>query len=107
MVDGSSNVVIEDCTVENCFNSGVWAKGGSLCHVEGGKIDGCGGYGAVYCTNGAGCLSCTTSLGFIWIVASLMGISGVGLAAGNPWSACTIWLCRMWCPCLGGVEGAP
>ena len=53
MVDGSSNVVIEDCTVENCFNSGVWAKGGSLCHVEGGKIDGCGGYGAVYCTNGA------------------------------------------------------
>ena len=53
VVDGSSNVLIENCTIENCFNSGVWAKGGSLCHVEGGKIDGCGGYGAIYCTNGA------------------------------------------------------
>merc|ERR1712106_382077 len=53
VVDGSSIVGIEDCTMENCFNSGVWAKGGGCCTIKGGSISGCGGYGAIYCTNGA------------------------------------------------------
>ena len=42
-----------DCKIEKCFNSGVWVKGGAVCHLQGGKVENCGGYGALYCTNWA------------------------------------------------------
>ena len=52
VIEGSKETVLEDCSLENCFSSGVWVKGGR-CRVVGGSVVGCGGYGALYCTNGA------------------------------------------------------
>ena len=53
VLDKQSHVEIDTCNIHDTWNSGVWARGGSACSILDSSVSRCGGYGALYSTNGA------------------------------------------------------
>ena len=53
VVDKQSSVDIDTCNIHDTWNSGIWARGGSACSISESSVVRCGGYGALYSTNGA------------------------------------------------------
>ena len=53
VLDRHSHVDMDTCTVHDTWNSGVWARGESTCTITSSTVIQCGGYGAIYSTNGA------------------------------------------------------
>ena len=53
VLDRHSHVTLDTCQLHDTWSSGVWARGASSGHVLDSSVARCGGYGALYCTNGA------------------------------------------------------
>ena len=53
VLDRHSHVDLDTCDIHDTWNSGVWARGESTCTIISSTVTRCGGYGAIYSTNGA------------------------------------------------------
>ena len=53
VLDRASHVTLDTCQLHDTWSSAVWARGASSGHVLDSSVARCGGYGALYCTNGA------------------------------------------------------
>ena len=53
VLDKHSHVELSTCSIHDTWSSGIWARDGSSCVISKSFVSGCGGYGAIYCTNGA------------------------------------------------------
>ena len=53
VVDRGAVVEMDGTAIHDTWSSGIWARGGSRALVSRSSVRRCGGYGAVYCTNGS------------------------------------------------------
>ena len=53
VLDQAAQVEISRISLHHTWNSGLWARGASRAVVRDSQLSNCGGYGAVYCTNGS------------------------------------------------------
>ena len=53
VVDQGAELEVEQTSLHHTWNSGLWARGGSTAVLKGSQVTDCGGYGAIYCTNGS------------------------------------------------------
>ena len=53
IIDKNSSVSIDTCNIHDTWSSGVWTRGSSTSSLSSSLVTRCGGYGSLYCTNGA------------------------------------------------------
>ena len=53
VLDQGAEVEVARTSLHNTWNSGIWARGGSRAVLSDSQVTSCGGYGAIYCTNGS------------------------------------------------------